>query len=251
MTSTQRMCRYLYILIISGLTLYSSPVYAQADTTATDTTGTTKVKKKDLAGHQLCLGIDIARPVINAFVSNRYGYELESDYYLHNEFYGVLEGGWGGSNVDYTNLAYTTRNNFIRLGFNKTILPRERPTDWDMMLMGLRIGMADVNRSNATYTVIDSVWGNTSGSTKGTSFAAIWVELTGGMRVELLNNLFAGWNIRGKFMMNGKSFNALSPLYIAGYGEGDKNSAFDFNVYVSYGIRWKRKGVADTVKVGK
>jgi hypothetical protein len=67
------------------------------------------------------------------------------------------------------------------------------------------------------------------------------VELTGGMRVELVKGLMAGWNLRGKFMMNGKSFKDLSPLNIAGYGKGDKNAAFDFNVYMSYAIRWKKK----------
>ncbi len=241
--------RYIFILIFSTLAILGTrPAFAQtADTIVADTSDV-KLKKKDLAGHQLCLGIDIVRPVENAFLNNRYGYEVAGDYYMHNEFYGTLEGGWGGSNVAYTDLKYTTRNDFIRLGFNKTILTRERPTDWDMMFMGLRLGLANVSRSNASYTVTDSLWGNTSGGTKGANFAAVWLELTGGMRVELVKGLFAGWNIRGKFMMNGKSFNSLSPLYIAGYGQGDKNSAFDFNVYVSYAVRWKRKGVVDTVK---
>jgi hypothetical protein len=42
-------------------------------------------------------------------------------------------------------------------------------------------------------------------------------------------------------MMNGKSFSNLSPLYIEGYGEGDKNAVFDFNVYATYSFRWQRK----------
>jgi hypothetical protein len=43
--------------------------------------------------------------------------------------------------------------------------------------------------------------------------------------------------------MNGSSFKDLAPLYIAGYGRGDKNSIFDFNMYLSYAIRWDRQGV--------
>ena len=39
-------------------------------------------------------------------------------------------------------------------------------------------------------------------------------------------------NLVGKFVMNGKSFRDLSPLFIAGYGKGDKNANFDFNLYI-------------------
>ena len=224
------------------------PVFAQApaDTTVADTTEH-KGKKVDLAGHQLSIGIDLVRPVANYFLTDRYGYEFEADYYLHNEFYATLEGGWGGSTVNYSDLKYTTTNNFVRIGFNKTLLARDRPTDWDMMFMGMRLGVADVNRGGANFTVIDSLWGSGSGSTLGKKFLAYWAELTGGMRVELVHGLFAGWNVRGKFLLNSRSFNDLSPLYIAGYGRGDKSTVFDFNVYISYGIRWKRAKLAGKV----
>lgn len=251
--SIQNSCRYVYILTFSVLAIFgSSRVGAQAaDTTATDSTGTQKVKKKELAGRQLCIGVDIVRPVFNNIVPDRYGYEFEADFYTRNEFYLASEGGWGGSKVTYSDLQYTTTNNFLRFGFNKSILPRDKPADWDMMLIGMRLGAADVNRSPATYTVLDSVWGNKTGSSPGKDFLAMWAELTGGMRVELLKSLFAGWNFRAKFILNGKSFNDLAPLYIAGYGKGDKNVAFDFNLYVSYGIRWKRNGAVDTTAITK
>jgi hypothetical protein len=209
------------------------------------------VKKKETAGHQLCIGADIVHPVMNNYTNDRYGYEFEADYYLRNEFYLVGEGGWGGSTVNYTDLKYTTTNDFFRLGFNKTILTRNGPKDWDMMFFGLRMGYADVTRSNATYVITDSLWGSPTGSTSGKSFPVYWMELNLGMRVELLKGLLAGWTLRGKFVMNGRSFNDLAPLYIAGYGKGDKNTKFDLNVYVSYAIRWKRKGVAEPPKIIK
>ena len=209
------------------------------------------MKKKELAGRQLCIGVDVARPVFNNLVPDKFGYEFQADLYTRGEFYLAAEGGWGGSTVSYTDLKYTTTNNFLRFGFNKSILQRDRPTDWDMMFIGMRLGAADVNRSPATFTVLDSVWGNRTGSSSGKNFLAYWAELTGGMRVELVKGLFAGWNFRAKFILNGKSFNDLAPLYIAGYGKGDKNVAFDFNLYVSYGIRWKRRGSVDTVAIVK
>ena len=245
--STQSICRYIYILTFSALFVPGTlPVYAQADTSSTDTTSDHKVKRKETAGHQLCFGADIVHPVMNNYTTDRFGYEFEADYYLRNEFYAIAEGGWGGSTVDYTDLKYTTTNNFFRLGFNKEILTRDNPRDWDMMFFGLRTGFADVKRSNASYIITDSLWGNIPGNTPGKSFSAVWLELVGGMRVELVKGLCAGWTFRGKFIMNGRSFRDLSPLYIAGYGKGDKNTNFDINVFISYAIRWKRKNSSIT-----
>ena len=256
--STPSMCRYLYILIFSVLIVCCArPGYAQVngttvtgypttpdtlvviDSNATDSSH--HVKKQDLAGHQLAIGIDLVNPITNALVSDKYGYEFEVDYYKRNEFYLVAEGGWGGSNVSYSDLKYTTTNPFLRLGFNKTMLTRDNPTDWDMMLIGLRLGYAHINHSLTNYVITDSTWGNTSGFINSKPIDAVWLEVTGGMRVEFVKNFFAGWNIRGKFMMDGKSFANDAPLFIAGYGKGDKNAVFDFNLYISYAIRWDRK----------
>lgn len=238
--SKHSICSYIYILLFSFVAVGgSASAYAQADTATADTTEK-KIKKPETAGRQLCLGIDIFHPVLNNFLSTSYGYEAQVTYYLRNEFYAVAEGGWGGSKVDYTDLKYTTSNAFGRVGFNKSILQRDSPKDWDMMFIGFMAGAGTIDRSAATYTVIDSVWGNETGSRPGKSFTALWAEVTGGMRVELFTGLMAGWNVRGKFMLNGRSFKDLSPLYIAGYGKGDKNAVFDFNLYLSYAIRWKR-----------
>ena len=255
------MYRYIYILIFSvlvvccsqhsfaqvnGTTVTGYPTVPDTlvviDSNATDSNA--HIKKKDLAGHQLAIGVDLVSPITNALVSDKFGYEFEADYYLRNEFYLVAEGGWGGSNVNYTDLKYTTTNPFFRFGFNKTMLVRDNPKDWDMMLIGLRLGYANINKNPATYLITDSTWGNVSGSRPGTSINAVWLEVTGGMRVEFIKNVFAGWNIRGKFMMDGKSFANDAPLFIAGYGKGDKNAVFDFNLYISYAIRWDRKNMA-------
>ena len=252
--SIQSICRYIFITINSLLMIsLATPASAQTDTVATDTTTLAKIKKKDSAGHQLCMGVDLVHPVQNWYYNDRHSYEFQGDYYLHNEFYAAMELGWGGSNVNYTDLKYSTTHSFLRAGFNKARLPRDRPSDWDMMLFGLRLGAAQINRSQATYNIPDSVWGTTRDTSVAHTkpFLAAWVELTMGMRVAVWKNFVAGWNLRGKIMMNSKSFSNLSPLYIAGYGRGDKNTAFDFNLYISYCIRWNRKSLMAPAVKGK
>lgn len=229
----------LKFLLSSIYLLFAVPCFAQqpADTT----TAQKSVKPKEMTSHQLAISFDITQPIANALVNYRTGYELAADYYMKNNVYAVAEGGWGNCNVDYSDLKYTTNNSFFRVGINKCLLQRMMPKDWDMAFIGVRYGMAFAQRSEGTFTTSDSLWGNTSGSIPGKSFTPYWAEVTGGVRVELVNGFFAGWTIRGKFMLNSNSFKDLSPLYIAGYGKGDKTAVFDFNFYITYAIRWKRK----------
>ncbi|MBS1772236.1 MAG: hypothetical protein JST82_05205 [Bacteroidetes bacterium] len=192
---------------------------------------------------QLRLGFDISRPVFNALIPEKKSYEIELDFYGKKEIYYVLEGGWGSGKLDSTYLRYSNSNTFFKAGINKGILQRLFPGDWDMAFIGLRYGIGFINRSDASYLIVDSTWGNSSGIIPGKNLTAHWFELTGGVRVELFKGLFAGWNIRGKFILNGKQLKELPPYYIAGYGKGDKASIFDFNFYLDYAIRWKRKHV--------
>jgi hypothetical protein len=197
-----------------------------------------KEKPKEDFGRQLRIGLDISRPIINLVQDTRKSYEVSVDYYLKKEVYAVVEGGFGHADYEYPDLSYRTNNSFVRIGIDRTLIKRIGPGDWDAAFFGARYCVGFINRTEASYTIVDSVWGSTSGTIAGKSFAAHWAEITGGVRVELVKGLFAGWNVRGRFLLNGRSFTELSPVFIAGYGRGDKTTVFDFNFYLNYAIRW-------------
>ncbi len=234
----QSSLKYIYILIFS--LLFSVVVKAQYADTAVRDTSKVEIKKADSTKHQLTLGVDIFHPILFSSNGDKVGYEFMAEYYLKNELYLVAEGGWGSSKVAYDDLKYTSNNTFGRIGFNKVLLPRDKPSDWGGMFMGLRLGATSIERSSAQYTVVDSVWGSTGGIVPSKNFMGYWLEITGGVRVELYKGIMAGWNIRGKFLLNNSEFKDLAPLYVSGYGKGDKNAIFDFNFYLAYAIRWKR-----------
>lgn len=193
------------------------------------------------SSHQLRLGFDISKLVSNSLQDTRNSYEFELDYYWKKGVYWVAEAGWGNATLDYSYLSYKSSNSFFKIGINKSLLERLSQKDWDMAFIGLRYGMGLVQRGSANYTITDSTWGQVSGSVPATGLTAHWIGLTGGVRVELLKGMFIGWNVRGKFLLNSKKFVELPPYYIAGYGRGEKNTVFDFNVYLCYAIRWKKQ----------
>lgn len=199
--------------------------------------------------HQFRLGFDVSRIAFNLMYPSRQGYELQADYAMRGKLYAAAEAGFGHGKINYPNLQYTTNSYFVRLGIDQSVLDRIGPLDFDMAFIGVRYGMSIGNRSDATYLVPSPFGLPDSGFVAGQSFVAHWGEIVGGVKVELGKGIFAGWNFRGKFLMNSGIFKDLAPNYIAGYGKGDKSTVFDFNFYVSYAIRWNKKAAAAAAAV--
>ncbi len=223
-----------FLLVILILLMPAGRAFAQADSAAQ----AAPQKPAEHYGRQLRIAFDVTKPVISLARGNRSSYEAAVDFYVKKEVYAVVEGGFGSAIYEYPDLSYRTNSTFFRAGLDKTLIKRLNGRDWDMAFIGVRYGAAFVNRQEATYAIIDSLWGTTTGSIPSKAFTAHWMEITGGVRVELLPRLMAGWNVRGRFLLSDNAFGDLSPVFIAGYGKGDRTSAFDFNFYVCYAIRW-------------
>lgn len=200
-----------------------------------------KARDTTLYPHQLRIGIDLSRPLMHALSAVRYAYEAQVDWAFRREIFGVVEGGFGGYSADYSDLSYSSTNAFVRIGVDRNIMRRIQPNDWDGGIFGIRYGVAAARRGEASYSVGNPVWGYTGGTTPAQDFFFHWVELTGGMRLELLPNVFAGWNIRGKFMITNIATGDLKPSYVAGFGKADSNTGFDFNIWLMYALRWQRR----------
>lgn len=190
--------------------------------------------------NQIKIGIDISKPILHSFAKNIYGYEGYIDYYFKNEIYPVIELGYGGSKVDYSDLKYESTNSFVKVGFDKNMLQRMSDHDWDYLFFGLRYATAFIQRSEGNYVTTDEIWGTTSGIIPSKSFTGHWIELNAGVRVELMPRIFAGYNLRTKFLLNQQSFKELPPAYVAGYGKGEKSTVFDMNFYLIYALRWSK-----------
>ena len=203
-----------------------------------DTTAPKRTAPEFHPGKQLRLSVDVSKPVSNIFIKSRENYELAIDYYLKKEVYAVVEGAYGTATNNITGLNYTSNSASIKIGVDKCLLQRLFTHDWDEAFIGARYGLGFIKRNTATYETMDSLFGGTTGTIEGRNFTAHWAEITGGIRVELFNRCMVGWTVRAKFLLNAGAFNDLAPSYITGYGKGDKSTAFDFNFYFCYVLRW-------------
>ena len=182
------------------------------------------------------IGLDVSKLVASVAQKNYKVVEAQLDTRYKRDLFFALELGTGNSVVENEYITYKSSNSFARVGLDKTFFRADFKQDMDNAFIGLRYGIAAIKRSASTYNIYDAVWGNTSGTIDGANFVAHWLEINAGFRLEIVKNIFAGWNIRAKTFINPRKFEKLPPAYVAGYGRGDKNTAFGYNFYILYGF---------------
>ena len=234
----------LKLLCACFLLMTVSPLIVNAqESIASDTASVCSVKKSTQKSPTLTyvrIGIDLSK-VASSFLQKQYDVlEFQADVYYKKDLYFAAEFGAGNSLVENNFLTYKSKNTFISLGLDKTFFSKDFRGDFDNAFVGLRYGVGLINRGEASYTIQDIIWGNTQGRIPAEHFIAHWLELTGGFRMELMKNIFVGWNIRARTFINPKKFEKLPPSYVAGYGRGDKNSNFGYNFYLLYGLGKRR-----------
>jgi hypothetical protein len=182
------------------------------------------------------IGLDFTKPFARLWNTDRFAIEMQADVNFKRNLNLVTEAGWGSSKVNNDRMEYTATNSFLRLGVDHPFFNAEFPGDKDNAFVGFRYALGLVQRSDASYVIQDPIWGTQGGVFPGKTFLAHWVEINGGFRMEVKPNIFAGWNIRLKAIVNTKKFQTLPPAHMAGYGRGDKNTAADFSFYLLYGF---------------
>jgi len=222
----------------SGVSPKTDSIAATTDSTIIPKDSSRIKPPKPPYEHQIKIGMDISRIAFNLMYPSRQSYEFQADYLLRNDLYVNVEAGFGKGNVDYTFLKYQTNSFFLKAGVQRTLVSRISNKDFDVVFVGAGYGMGIGKRTEATYNVSSSFGGNTEGTVAPQNFMVHWGELMAGIRVEFLPRVFAGWTVRGKFLLNSGIFKELSPNFIAGYGKGDVATSFDFNFYLCYALRW-------------
>ncbi len=218
----------------------AAPPSSRADTSGTVPAATGK--KRPEYQPQIKLLVDVGNLGLNFLDDRRNDYEISVDYLYRNNWYIVAEGGYAEGKMDYDNLRYRTTSGYLRIGGDKSLLEPISKRDLDIVFFGFRYGIGMGNRGDAYYVVPSQFGPSKEGIFESQDFIVHWGEMTAGMRVELWQGIYAGWNFRARFLLNGKIFEQkISPNYIAGYGVADKATSFGFNIYLGYAFRWHRK----------
>ena len=235
-------------LWIGGFWLYFlSQGYAQTPSP----TDTTLRQRNDYRPSALRIGValnDVIHTLSNA-QNTRYSGQADLAF---GRF--MLVGEYGVSEISQKNnpeissvpeFTYKSKGSFFRAGIDVNLLKdRELGTydaQDDVLLFGLRFGRAQTD-DRLRFQTVDPVWETITATQESNGLVTTWVEMTAGLKVEVLKNIFLGYNLRFKFARNFAGASTLLPYYIPGFGRTTREERFGFDYSVFYRIPLRRKG---------
>ena len=197
---------------------------------------------------------DVASIISSAFTSKEtYSSEVAVQVDLKHKYFPILEVGYAGANkISNENITFQTNGMFSRLGVDLNLLtPKkdQKPTT-NLFLAGLRLGMSSFKYNFNNFIITDTYWGGSETlNYTNISNTKIWYEIVLGIRVEVVKNIFMGWSVRTKNLLNQDVTGQISPWYIPGYGINN-GSSWGLNYTIGYKLNIHSKIPIVKIKPG-
>lgn len=188
----------------------------------------------------LRVGLDLHKIARSFYEKDYRGFEVVGDYRLTKRFYIAGEIGNEDKTVDDDRLNFTTKGTYFKVGFDYNSFENWLDME-NMIYAGMRYGISNFTQTLNSYTIYDptNYYGvNTviSGE-KFSGLNASWIEVIGGIKAELFNNVYLGFSVRLNYLVSNKRPNEFDNLFIPGYNRTyDGKFGAGFNYTLSYFI---------------
>lgn len=228
---------------ISSIILLVGLQAASQEQTADTTAAPAKVER-----YGIRVGVDAYRLARSVFDDNYRGFEIVGDYRLTKKLYLAAEIGNEEMTVDDDQVNFTTNGSYIKLGVDFNAYDNWLDME-NMIYAGFRYGFTNFSQNLNSYKVYDN-----SGyfdenvvypDKEYSGLTAHWVEVIGGVKAEIFDNLYMGFSVRLNFLVSETKPDNFDNLYIPGFNR-TYNGTFGmgFNYTVSYFIPFYKKGGA-------
>ena len=242
--------RALYLLLLCFL---FNSVVAQQFTTQTEN-GVTQIKDSveyrpssgGLKQFQkpvyrgMSLHLDVASPIMGAINGKVYNAEVQIDVNLYRRLYPILEVGYtDAQKTFYNGTSFSTTAPFFRLGINYGLLKPFRDNGTmrsvkNYPFIGVRYGMSFMNYNIENVTVTADYWGKDQSLNYKKPFVySGWIEIVGGVRIDIYKGLTMGWSVRLNTALHTSAADKSYVWYVPGYGKA-ASTAFSFNYTIGY-----------------
>ena len=216
------------------------------------TKDTAKVSYPERYG--LRLGVDLHK-IARAFYEKDYrGLEVVGDYRLTKKFYIAGEIGNEDKTIDDDRLNFTTKGTYFKVGFDYNSFENWLDME-NMIYVGMRYGVSSFSHTLNTYKIYDptNYYGETiiTSGAKFDNLNASWVEVIGGIKAELFNNLYLGFSVRLNYLVSNKKPTDFDNLFIPGYNrtyDGKFGAGFNYTLSYFIPIYKKKKEIEPTKK---
>ena len=227
----------------SLLLLVSFSSFGQKDKPLTDTLSPAPAVQSQRYG--LRVGADLYRFGRSFYDDDFNGFEIVADYRLSKKYYAAAELGTVDFTVDDDQLNFTTKGSYIKIGFDYNAYENWLDME-NMIYAGMRYGFSTFSQNLNSYTIYDpsnyfeEVTQYPDREYSG--LTAHWVEVVGGVKAELFNNLYLGFSVRLNMLLSESKPDNFANLYIPGFNRTYEGSfGAGFNYSISYFIPLYKK----------
>ena len=223
----QKILRYI-ILLGSFIACFCISVSAQNEEDA---------EEKIALFQGVKIEVDAFSAVMSAVNKETYSFEGNIQINLREKYFPIVEIGFAGANKTSINdFNFKTDGFFARIGFDYNLLKPNSPTTHihRYFFIGGRYGFSPFTYDITNITIDNGYWGGSEiRNFRDINTTKHWFEAVAGMRVEVLRNIYMGWNVRLKMQLGRENPGEISPWYIPGIGIQSLGN-WGFNYTVGY-----------------
>jgi hypothetical protein len=171
------------------------------------------------------LGLELGKPLLGLLSTDK-GYSLKADVNLKNTWFPTLEVGYGSyDRTAESGMQCLSGGSYLKVGVNKSLAYLGDHAE-NMFYAGAHYGFSAFTYSLHNLTWYPNYWGdNNLTDMTGQTGVVGWLELTVGVRVNVLGPLSMGWSGQYKSTLHVSGSSMSDPAYIPGYGQNLKPMA--------------------------
>ena len=201
--------------------------------------GNVDLKNDTIEKFGIRAGIDLNKIIRSASNSNYTGLSINGDIRIKKSLYIFSEIGNEEKKINSDYLNSTVKGTYLKLGANFK-LNNDIKTE-NLFYSGLILGFSNFNQSIDNYTIYNTnstYWGESyiDESLSLSNLNAVWFEIVFGLKTEIFNNLFLGFELQLKNVLKQKNSEGITNFYIPGFNRTYDSS--DFGAGFSYTISY-------------
>jgi len=239
----QHMLKYF---ISALMALVFSSGFAQTNTIEIDSVGvvgdSTVYKQK----YGLRIGGDLIK-LVRSFTDENYkGFEINADYRIKQNLYVAGELGTEERITDGDYFDAKTSGSYFKAGLDYNVYDNWFGMD-NLIFGGIRAGVSSFKQERNGFTIYntDQYWDplTNDDTTEFSNLSAIWAEIMFGIKVEVFNNLFFGFNAQLKSLISEDQPENFENIFIPGFNKTYDSSSIGvgFSYNISYLIPLYKK----------
>ncbi len=183
--------------------------------------------------------IDIQKIIKSATDNDYTGLSISGDIRLKESIYIFSELGNEEKTISGYYLNSTVTGSYLKCGVNFKLNNDIRTQN--LVYSGFNLGFSQFDQSINSYTIYNTnsiYWGESiiTEPVNLTDLKAFWLELVFGLKTEILNNLFLGFELQLKNILKQNNKQGITNLYIPGFNRtyDSSNLGAGFSYSISY-----------------